>query len=138
MADPIYLYNTVANNVKIYLNGGDVPINNYVVQFGFDKGTISKHLDGCTPDGTCPGINYIQYKPTVALVVNQIDLTQFMLMVGKTYFDLTLVFYATGELESPVKTVNAYGCKLGGDKLAGSSDSAANLETIAFNCINIA
>ncbi len=132
------LYNTVANNVKIYLNGGDVPINNYVVQFGFDKGTVSKHLDGCTPDGTCPGINYIQYKPTLVLVVDQIDLTEFELMIGKQYNDITMVFYATSDLANPVKTVTAYGCKMGTDKLAGSSDSAANLQTISFNCMNIA
>jgi hypothetical protein len=131
-------YRTVANNCKIFVNGSDAPINNYVLEFGFDKGTVSKHLDGCTPDGTCPGINYIQFKPTAALVVNQIDLTAFELMVGNGYFDLTFQFYATGDLTDVVKTVTAYGCKIGNDKLTGSSESAANVNTYLFNCMNIA
>lgn len=132
------LYQTVANNCVILINGSAAPINNYVLQFGFDEGTVSKHLDGCTPDGTCPGINYIQFKPTVALVVNQIDLAAFNAMVGNGYFDLTFQFYATGDLTDIVNTVTAYGNKMGNAKMAGSSDSAANVVTYLFNCMNIA
>lgn len=132
-----YQFSPVANNVKVTLNGGDIPLNDFIVQWGSSTGVRAKQMDGNTQKGNSPGVNKISYKPSFVFTVNLKDQLEFELMIGDSPFMMSFIHYPVGTSGTPVMTENFIQCAFAGSEIRGDSGSAATLVAYQFVCIDI-